>query len=67
MMLRVGERTAIAFFMSNLSEQVDAGSDPAGRGVSRHADARRGRVRAPKVPATSRTANLDGYPRAVTS
>lgn len=67
MMVRVGERTAIAFLMSSLSEQVDAGGiQPAeASAVTRMLDeAGYGHL---KVPATSRTANLDGYPRAVTS
>jgi hypothetical protein len=67
MMRRVGERTAIAFLMSNIAEQVDAGAiQPAeASAVARMLDeAGYGHL---KVPATSRIANLDGYPRAVTS
>lgn len=66
MMARVGERAAIAFFMSNISEQVGAGTiQPAeASAVARMLD-EAGYAHL-KVPATSRIANLDGYPRAVT-
>jgi hypothetical protein len=67
MSVRVGERAALAFFASNLHEQVQAGKiqeaeaaaacrmlDPAGYGRLR-------------VSASSGLPNLHGYPRAVTS
>lgn len=66
MMDRVGERAAIAFFASNLFEQVQAGKlqDAEAAAACRMLDeAGYGHC---KVAATSRIANLNGYPRAVT-
>ncbi len=63
---RVGERAAIAFFASNLFEQVQAGKlqDAEAAAACRMLDeAGYGHC---KVGATSRIANLNGYPRAVT-
>jgi energy-coupling factor transporter ATP-binding protein EcfA2 len=67
MMGRVGDRPAIALFMSNIAEQVTAGTiQPAeASAVARMLD--EAGYAALKVPATSRIANLDGYPRAVTT
>ena len=42
---RVGERAALAFFASNLHEQVTGGEDPGRRGGRRLPDARPGRLR----------------------
>lgn len=66
MMVRLGERTAIAFFVSNLLEQVQAGViqsaeaaaacrmlDQAGYGIY-------------KIPATSKAPSFEGFARAVT-
>ena len=66
MMSRVGERAAIAFFMSNIAEQVAAGQvQPAEASATTRMLDEAGYAHL-KVPATSRLANLDGYPRAVT-
>lgn len=66
MMARVGERAAIAFFMSNIAEQVAAGQiQPAEASATTRMLDEAGYSHL-KVPATSRIANLDGYPRAVT-
>jgi hypothetical protein len=67
MMRRVGERPAIAFLMSNIAEQVGAGTiQPAeASAVARMLD-EAGYAHL-KVPATSRIPHLDGYPRAVTT
>ena len=67
MAVRVGERAALAFFASNLHEQVQAGKiqDVEAAAACRMLDqAGYGRLR---VSATSGLANLHGYPRAVTS
>ena len=64
---RVGDRAALAFFASNLHEQVTAGKiqDAEAAAACRMLDqAGYGRYR---VAATSRVPNLHGYPRAVTS
>ena len=64
---RVGERAALAFFASNLHEQVQAGKiqDAEAAAACRMLDqAGYGRLR---VSTTSGLANLHGYPRAVTS
>jgi MoxR-like ATPase len=64
---RVGERAALAFFASNLHEQVQAGKiqDAETAAASRMLDqAGYGRYR---VAASSGLPNLHGYPRAVTS
>jgi hypothetical protein len=64
---RVGERAALAFFASNLHEQVHAGKiqDAEAATACRMLDqAGYGRLR---VSATSGLPNLHGYPRAVTS
>ena len=64
---RVGERAALAFFASNLHEQVQAGKiqDAEAAAACRMLDqAGYGRLR---VSATSGLPNLHGYPRAVTS
>ena len=64
---RVGERAALAFFASNLHEQVQAGKiqDAEAAAACRMLDqAGYGRLR---VAATSGLPNLHGYPRAVTS
>ena len=64
---RVGERAALAFFASNLHEQVTAGKvqDAEAAAACRMLDqAGYGRYR---VAATSGLPNLHGYPRAVTS
>jgi hypothetical protein len=63
---RVGERAAVAFFASNLHEQVTAGKiqDAEAAAVCRMLDqAGYGRLR---VSASSGMPNLNGYPRAVT-
>jgi MoxR-like ATPase len=63
---RVGERAALAFFASNLHEQVQAGKlqDAEAAAACRMLDqAGYGRYR---VRPSSRMANLHGYPRAVT-
>ncbi len=66
MMSRVGERAAIAFFMSNIAEQVAAGTiQPAEAAATTRMLDEAGYAHL-KVPATSPIANLDGYPRAVT-
>ena len=66
MMTRVGERAAIALFMSNIAEQVGAGTiQPAEASALTRMLDEAGYAHL-KVPATSRIANLDGYPRAVT-
>ena len=65
---RVGERAALAFFASNLHEQVSAGKiqDAEAAAACRMLDqAGYGRLRV--VGATSGLPNLHGYPRAVTS
>ncbi len=64
---RIGERAAIAFFASNLHEQLQAGKmqdAEAGAACRMLDEAGYGHC---KVAATSRIANLNGYPRAVTS
>jgi hypothetical protein len=64
---RVGERAALAFFASNLHEQVQAGKiqDAEAAAACRMLDqAGYGRLR---VSASSGLPNLHGYPRAVTS
>jgi hypothetical protein len=64
---RVGERAALAFFASNLHEQVQAGKiqDAEAAAACRMLDqAGYGRLR---VSATGGLPNLHGYPRAVTS
>ncbi|MGB0092917.1 MAG: AAA family ATPase [Solirubrobacteraceae bacterium] len=64
---RVGDRAALAFFASNLHEQVTAGKiqDAEAAAACRMLDqAGYGRYR---LAATSRVPNLHGYPRAVTS
>lgn len=64
---RVGERASLAFFASNLHEQVQAGKiqDAETAAACRMLDqAGYGRLR---VSATSGLPNLHGYPRAVTS
>ena len=53
---RVGERAALAFFASNLHEQVSAGQDPGRRGGRRLPDARPGRLRPPAGLGVQRTA-----------
>ncbi len=66
MMLRVGERTAIGFFCSNLHEQQTAGTIQAAEAAAacRMLDeAGYGHLR---VGASSKIPNLHGYPRAVT-
>ena len=64
---RVGERPALAFFASNLLEQVQAGKiqDAEAAAVCRMLD--QAGYAHMKVSATGRVANLHGYPRAVTS
>ena len=64
---RVGERAALAFFVSNLLEQVQAGKtqDAEAAAVCRMLD-QAGYAHL-KVAATGRVPNLHGYPRAVTS
>ncbi len=64
---RVGERAALALFISNLSEQVQAGKvqDAEAAAVCRMLD-QAGYAHL-KVSATRRLPNLHGYPRAVTS
>src|SRR5450755_1443589 len=64
---RIGERAALAFFASNLVEQVQAGklADAEGAAVCRMLD-QAGYAHL-KVAATRRVANLHGYPRAVTT
>ena len=64
---RVGERAALAFFVSNLLEQVQAGKtqDAEAAAVCRMLD-QAGYAHL-KVSATGRVPNLHGYPRAVTS
>ena len=66
MMTRVGERAAIAFFTSNLLEQVQAGKvqDAEAAAACRMLD-QAGYAHL-KVSATGRVPNLHGYPRAVT-
>jgi hypothetical protein len=63
---RVGERVALAFFASNLHEQVQAGKiqDVEAAACRMLDQAGYGRLR---VAATSGVPNLHGYPRAVTS
>ena len=64
---RVGERAALAFFASNLYEQVSAGKvqEAEAAAACRMLDqAGFGRYR---VAASSGLPNLHGYPRAVTS
>jgi hypothetical protein len=64
---RVGERAALAFFASNLHEQVQAGKiqEAEAAAACRMLDqAGYGRLR---VSASSGLPNLNGYPRAVTS
>ena len=64
---RVGERAALAFFVSNLLEQVQAGKtqDAEAAAACRMLD-QAGYAHL-KVSATGRVPNLHGYPRAVTS
>ena len=64
---RVGERAALALFISNLSEQVQAGKvqDAEAAAVCRMLD-QAGYAHL-KVSATRRLPSLHGYPRAVTS
>ena len=64
---RVGERAALALFVSNLSEQVQAGKvqDAEAAAVCRMLD-QAGYAHL-KVSATRRLPSLHGYPRAVTS
>ena len=64
---RVGERSALALFISNLSEQVQAGKvqDAEAAAVCRMLD-QAGYAHL-KVSATRRLPSLHGYPRAVTS
>ena len=64
---RVGERAALAFFASNLHEQVQAGKVQDAEARRRLPDARPGRLRPlPKVAPSGGVPNLHGYPRAVT-
>ena len=67
MIERVGERAALALFVSNLSEQVQAGNvqDAEAAAVCRMLD-QAGYAHL-KVSATRRLPSLHGYPRAVTS
>ena len=67
MINRVGERAAFALFVSNLSEQVQAGKvqDAEAAAVCRMLD-QAGYAHL-KVSATRRLPSLHGYPRAVTS
>jgi hypothetical protein len=67
MLDRVGERAALALFVSNLLEQVQAGKiqEAEAGAVCRMLD-QAGYAHL-KVSATGRVANLHGYPRAVTS
>ena len=67
MIERVDERAALALFISNLSEQVQAGKvqDAEAAAVCRMLD-QAGYAHL-KVSATRRLASLHGYPRAVTS
>jgi len=63
---RVGERAALALFISNVAEQLDAGKvqDAEATAVTRMLDiAGYGHCR---IAATSKLPNLSGYPRAVT-
>jgi pyridoxine 5'-phosphate synthase PdxJ len=64
---RVGERVALALFISNLSEQLQAAKvqDAEAAAVCRMLD-QAGYARL-KVSSTRRLPNLHGYPRAVTS
>ena len=64
---RVGERAALAFFVSNLLEQVQAGKlqDAEAAAACRMLD-QAGYAHL-KVSATGRVPSLHGYPRAVTS
>jgi len=64
---RVGERAALAFFASNLHEQVQAGKiqDAEAAAACRMLD--QAGYRRYRVAATSGLPNLHGYPRAVTS
>jgi nitric oxide reductase NorQ protein len=67
MLDRVGERAALALFVSNLLEQAQAGKiqEAESAAVCRMLD-QAGYAHL-KVSATGRVANLHGYPRAVTS
>ena len=67
MIVRVGERAALAFFISNLVDQVQAGkvADAEAAAVCRMLD-QAGYAHL-KVSASRRLPNLHGYPRAVTS
>jgi hypothetical protein len=64
---RVGERAALAFFASNLHEQVQAGKlqDAEAAAACRMLD-QAGYAHL-KVSSTGRVPSLHGYPRAVTS
>ncbi|HWC27911.1 MAG TPA: AAA family ATPase [Solirubrobacteraceae bacterium] len=63
---RCGERTAIALFVSNLAERVTAGQiQPAELAATMRMLDEAGYAHL-KVRATSRIANVDGYPRATT-
>ena len=67
MINRIGERAAFALFISNLSEQMQAGKvqDAEAAAVCRMLD--QAGYSHLKVSATRRLASLHGYPRAVTS
>ena len=66
MIARCGERTAIALFVSNLAERLTAGQiQPAEIAATMRMLDESGYAHL-KVPATSPTANVDGYPRATT-
>ncbi len=67
MMRRLDDRTGIALFVSNIAEQVAAGAitDAEAAAACRMLD--EAGYKHLRVPATSKTPNLNGYPRAVTA
>ena len=67
MMGRVGERAAIALFVSNLAERVGGGSIQEAEAAAACRMLDEGGYGRFKVAASGRCPNLHGYPRAVTS
>jgi hypothetical protein len=63
---RVGERAALAFFASNLHEQVQAGKVQAAEAAAACRMLDQAGYAHLKVAATGGRPNLHGYPRAVT-
>ena len=67
MTVRVGDRAALAFFASNLHEQVSAGKIQEAEAAAACRMLDQAGYRRLRVSASSGLPNLHGYPRAVTS